>query len=570
MKKIISVVLAVMMLLSCFAGLSFNAFAADPPENGWYLDGDIWYYYEDGNPVEDDWRYINGAWYFFDYDGWMACNDWWNIDDAYYAFGSDGKMLKGGWVSLTYTYSDDESYTEWFYAANNGKLFEGWKSIGGKWYYLDPYMYVGICEINDKGYCFNESGAMITGWYKIDSSSMMPMSDDFSTMSIFTAYKSYYSSGWVYANGQGELQTGWKQINKVWYYFDEDSYMMRVGEVEIGDDTYYFNQDGAWVKNGWCEYYGTWCYIKNNVAQDGWQYINKKWYFFDDTRMVYGGYRIDGEDYFFDSTGAWVKNPANGWNSISVTATYPGMDQEITKTGWFYIQNGKLTTDWKKIGGKWYYFTGEDEYSLRGYEVEEEAYTGMVGLMEYSTTVESNGKFYALDKSGAMITKTGWNKLEAPDYYKTIYGDEAVAWVYVKNTAGELQTGWKSIGGKWYYFANYNARMVANDVYKVDGKYYAFDKSGALVTKAGWFAVTETYYSSYGSHTYTRWYYLNADGTCYRGWKQTGGKWYYLNDLYKYDSPYMFAGWYTIDGTEYYFDYETGALIDPEAPVIDN
>ena len=71
MKRIISVILAVMMLLSCFACLSFNAFAADPPENGWYLDGDIWYYYENGNPVEEEWRYINGAWYFFDEDGWM-------------------------------------------------------------------------------------------------------------------------------------------------------------------------------------------------------------------------------------------------------------------------------------------------------------------------------------------------------------------------------------------------------------------------------------------------------------------------------------------------------------------
>ncbi len=290
--------------------------------------------------------------------------------------------------------------------------------------------------------------------------------------------------------------------------------------------------------------------------------------------MVVGRYRIEGKDYLFDGNGAWIAKPSNGWNKITVTAsTESGI--EYTETGWFYIKNGAIATDWQKISGKWYFFMPINYYEYYSADSSEssENQTGALGMMFYNTTVEDDGKYYALGADGAMITKTGWAKLAVPEYAKSLYG-ATDSWVYVNNSKGELTTGWKKSGGKWYFFNDYNAMMVSNAAYNIydektgTSKYWFFGKDGALVEKAGWAKIEETYYSSYGSHTYTRWYYLNADGSCYRGWKQSGGKWYYLNDKYEYDEPYMFTGYWTIDGTEYYFDYETGALIDPEAPVV--
>lgn len=72
------------------------------------------------------------------------------------------------------------------------------------------------------------------------------------------------NNGWWYS--QLNYATGWKQINKVWYYFDNNGYMkngwildagtwyytdytgaMQTGVVEIDGKTYYLNDSGAMV-----------------------------------------------------------------------------------------------------------------------------------------------------------------------------------------------------------------------------------------------------------------------------------------------------------------------------------
>lgn len=579
MKKIISVVLAVMMLLSCFAGLSFNAFAADTPQNGWYEDDGDWQYYKNGEAVTG-WQYIGKNWYYFGEDGWMFYDDWYyiedeNFKDAYYVFGKDGAMLSGGWVSLTWEYSDGDSWTDWCYTDKSGACLEGWQKISGKWYYLSPYAYSqGMYEIpeeSDTYYYFGKDCAMCTGWIKADYYGGIK-SEEVAAESTFDAeaiHHYYGGTTWLYANGSGVLQTGWKQIKGTWYYFDEDHRMVR-GPVEIDEQTYYFNENGAWVKNGWCELYGSWYYIKDGETVTDWQKINNVWYYFDEYGdMVRGGYKIEGKDYLFDGNGAWIKNPAAGWHKLTATMTMSMNDQKYTESAWYYVKkDGTLATGWQKISNVWYYFMPIDfyeDYYVADNE-ESDVQTGFLGRMFSNTTLNDNGKYYAFDANGAMITKTGWAKFEAPAYAKSAYGatDE---WVYVKNSNGELVQGWKKISGKWYYFEEYNAIMFANSARNINGTFWFFDKSGALVEKAGWAKAEETYYSSSGSNTYTIWYYLNADGSCYSGWKQVGGKWYYMHEVDEYSTPYMVTGWQYIDGTYYQFDYNSGALIDPEAPV---
>ncbi len=264
MKRIISVILAVMMLLSCFAGLSLTASASDVPTNGWYQDeeGD-WQYYKDGSYVTG-WQKIKNVWYYFFDDGWMACDDWYEIDDTYYVFNASGAMLSGGWVKLTRTYSYGDSWTEWFYTDKSGACQTGWQKIDGKWYYLDPYAYQGVREVEeDTYYYFGEDCAMRTGWIKADYSSGIPMSTDFTTESTFSTKRiSPYYGGqtWYFANAKGVLQDGWQKIKNVWYYFDEFRMVIGPRTIEKADGnekTYFFNEDGAWVNNGWCGIYGS-------------------------------------------------------------------------------------------------------------------------------------------------------------------------------------------------------------------------------------------------------------------------------------------------------------------------
>ena len=128
-------------------------------------------------------------------------------------------------------------------------------------------------------------------------------------------------------------------------------------EPEIVPTTKYSNEwvDGKWYdKNGRQPYQGIGSWQKNKKGiwyQDSlnwypknrWQKIDGKWYFFDRE-----GYREEDayrKGYYLTKDGSWDGKPAvTGWK-----------EDEI---GWQYIlgENQKLTSTWKKIDGKWYYF----------------------------------------------------------------------------------------------------------------------------------------------------------------------------------------------------------------------
>ena len=99
MKKTISVLLAVMMLVSVFGGMSMNAYAA--PTNGWYTenyDGETYrYYYKNGEPVTG-WQTIDGKKYYFDAEFGYLCADGFFFDDVdmYYA-DANGLIVKNKW-----------------------------------------------------------------------------------------------------------------------------------------------------------------------------------------------------------------------------------------------------------------------------------------------------------------------------------------------------------------------------------------------------------------------------------------------------------------------------------------
>lgn len=120
-------------------------------------------------------------------------------------------------------------------------------------------------------------------------------------------------------------------------------------------------------------------------------------------------------------------------------------------------QNGKELTGWQKVNGKW--------YSIDGYGY-------MRNGWYYDPTIP--GWFLLSDPSdGHMLT--GWQKKGSSWYYLQTSNDGT-------HVTGVMRTGWLQDNGKWYYLDLQSGAMYCNGTYKIDGKSYTFDATGALIS----------------------------------------------------------------------------------------
>lgn len=162
-------------------------------------------------------------------------------------------------------------------------------------------------------------------------------------------------------------------------------------------------------------------------------------------------------------------------------------------------------------------------------------------------------------------------------------------------TAYAAKSGWVTSGGSRYYY-DAKGNRVTDGLFEIDGKAYMLDADGKLVTKKGWYKVAYADESGSGES----WYYLNADGTAYRGWMKRNGKRYYLayemvtkpinidgaayvfaasgvqvtkkgwysrtyedgkkHWWYIAASGYAYTGWHKLSGKWYYFDTFNGVM----------
>ena len=273
---------------------------------------------------------------------------------------------------------------------------------------------------------------------------------------------------------------------------------------------------------------GWYYYNSKGVKQKGWLHINSTWYYLDPAQdgvmLSNCQKKINGKEYAFKKSGDMI----TGWN--------------YTGGKWYYYGNYGKEAGWKKLKNIWYYLNPAEN-----------------GAMLSNCQKKINGKEYAFKKSGDMIT--GWNYTGGKWYYYGNYGKEA-GWKKVKNIwyylnpaengamlsncqkkingkeyafkkSGDMITGWNYTGGKWYYYGNYgkeagwkklkniwyylnpaeNRQMLANQWKVINGKWYYFDKSGAMATD--WL-----YYAG--------WYYMGKDGGMRTGWQQIGNDLYYF------------------------------------------
>ena len=274
--------------------------------------------------------------------------------------------------------------------------------------------------------------------------------------------------------------TDWKKIQGKWYYFNKDG--NRLSNTTF--DGYVFNKDGVMAENGWNFINGKWYFASSSgkISQNKWEKIADSWYYFAKDGIMLSNTTFDS--YLLTKSGAMA---TNGWAKI---------DQN-----WYYAtSSGKISQDkWEKINGSWYYFDKK-------------------GIMLSSTTF--NG--YLFNNSGAMA-ENSWVKIKD-------------TWFYANASGKFVQNKWEKISGSWYSFAQDGA-MLAD---KWSGSYYLktngamadnewiFDKnynSWFFLKRGGMYASKEwigAYYLKSGGYMaknewifdkyYNSWYYLKEDG----------------------------------------------------------
>ena len=179
----------------------------------------------------------------------------------------------------------------------------------------------------------------------------------------------------------------------------------------------------------------------------------------------------DGK-YYFAVTGHNYMYPAEYKVSIVIAPA----DTLVMIDGVRYLTGsaGKLGSGWRKISGKWYYFS--EKGMVKGWK-------------------KLSGKWYYFDENNVMVT--GWQKISKKQYYFT--------------ASGVMVTGWQKIDKKWYYF---NAGAMVTGWKKLSGKWYYFDADGVMVT--GWQKISN------------KWYYFNSKGAMHTGWLKDGDWWLYF------------------------------------------
>ena len=243
---------------------------------------------------------------------------------------------------------------------------------------------------------------------------------------------------------------------------------------------YYIQSDGTWSNkiNGWqyaydengdCEK----VYVINGIAQQGFKTIGGKHYFFDDILVPIDYYEDRGE-----VCGALLHDI---WFWFDDCYLY------------YSMPNGQLAEGFKTIGGDPYYFWPKTENG------------------HYSRTMA-----------------TGWFKVNGFSYYAIPYiRGEGYDNIYDYPDSGVLVSGFKTIGGKGYYFWP-----------KTENGHYS------KTMAKGWFTVNGFKY------------YGGSDGVLTTGFKTISGKKYYFwpKTSGGHYSKTMAKGWFTLNGFKYYAD----------------
>ena len=309
---------------------------------------------------------------------------------------------------------------------------------------------------------------------------------------------------WVYYNRNEEKVTEtWQKSGDYWFYLDDNGEMATDSLIDDNDDTYYVDINGVMVTNRWVA-------VDNENAGEE-NEPNQWWYYFGANGKAYKRSdsatgdvslkTINGKKYTFDTDGkmqyGWVKDGetqhdenawqdseyffgdendgsmAEGWKEIAIkddqaADLQPGDNYwDEDQTRWFYFKaSGKKEKNQtgKTINGRKY---GFDDYgrmnagwftgaTLSNATPKDDPTHGRQGIATYSNSF----LYYSTPEDGARSTK-GWFKV-TPGYY--------------------LQRDKYEDGSDYWYYSDGNGKLTVNEIKTVNGKKYAFDNYGRMIS----------------------------------------------------------------------------------------
>lgn len=232
--------------------------------------------------------------------------------------------------------------------------FTGWIQKYGKYFYYNKgELYTNkLFKVNGSYYYVDKEGIRQTGWLT-------------------------YNNKKYYFDSDGKAHTKWLKYNGDWYYFNKSkcyAYTNVVNTTAAGN-IYVFDADGKRC-SGWCTMNGKKYYIgSKGYGLKGIQKIGSSYYYFHPTKAyLYKSKLIKlnaGEYVYADSNG---KLYCKGLKTVG-TKTY------------YFQKNATTYTGWKKISGKWYYFSKTS-----------------AGMIKGRSMTSSKGKVYVFDSKGVCIS----------------------------------------------------------------------------------------------------------------------------------------------------------------------
>lgn len=211
---------------------------------------------------------------------------------------------------------------------------------------------------------------------------------------------------WKYKKDNGSYAVGWTTVASAngqsnQYYFNTNGVMV-TGWIESNGNLYYLNNSGIMQTDRWVEtpegsrYLGSdGAMLKNTTAPDG-------------TRLDENGYAPTAASKPASGPGVGLSEAsADEANASRIVISGVTSDSK----GYYYktVDGSKVTNQWKKVNGKWYYF-GADGYALTGFqEIDgKQYYFRSNGIMAANTFTVNNVR-YTVDSSGAI---TGSKQLQ--------------------------------------------------------------------------------------------------------------------------------------------------------------
>ena len=289
--------------------------------------------------------------------------------------------------------------------------------------------------------------------------------------------------------------------------------------------------------------------LADDTDSEGWQFVqeNGRTYYKKGDIKETAWRVIDGKTYYFDYNGEMVV----GWQYIpfpyqgSTIGPYPnGTRLEfMPMSKWYYFdQDGvlqefvgkqvleaKTATNTNKHHGEQY--DSPAEKRVYYFEDQRSYHTLKTGW------VHDEGHWYYLQKDSGFDARI--DSLMVGELVRGWTNDNST-WYYLDPITATMQTGWKQLGNKWYYFRSSGA--MATGWYQEGSTWYYLDQSNGDL-KIGW------------QNLGNKWYYLRSSGAMATGWVKDGSTWYYLNA----SNGDMKTGWFQV-GSKWYYAYSSGAL----------